>query len=297
MWSFFVGPVDQQADAVEEYVNADEDPYEPSKPEYLIPASCEQVEETQRSLLERQIKHLEESVAKRRLTISPDVAVHYTHVLDEMYGSSTGAQLTHTRTRSMPHRLTDEDGPPSPRPLVRQLSEPLPSWPSERDLEELGARAEAACGEEAAPKSEAQGGAAEEEMKGPRPAAFSAETANLETDSVQFDEEEHARLAATSGAEEEVKAARPAALSAETANLEMDTSALTLLLEEEEERKEQRARTVTLVDEEGLDACNLPVDVDKAPAESGSIILKWFVSPVSKLSEVVGLTSRDNTGR
>jgi len=88
-----------------EQVNADEDPYDPAKPEYLIPASVEEVEAGNLQLLESQITRLEDALAKRQATLDPELAQHYNSVLLEMYSSRTGEQLLssrHYRTRSTP---------------------------------------------------------------------------------------------------------------------------------------------------------------------------------------------------
>lgn len=84
-------------------MNADEDPYDPAKPEYLISASDEEVEAGELQLLESQITCLEDALAKRLDTLDPVVAKHYSSVLDEMYSSPTGKRLMrHVRAASCP---------------------------------------------------------------------------------------------------------------------------------------------------------------------------------------------------
>eukprot|EP00411_Alexandrium_monilatum_P043666 CAMPEP_0175485504 /NCGR_PEP_ID=MMETSP0095-20121207/80551_1 /TAXON_ID=311494 /ORGANISM="Alexandrium monilatum, Strain CCMP3105" /LENGTH=366 /DNA_ID=CAMNT_0016787273 /DNA_START=81 /DNA_END=1178 /DNA_ORIENTATION=+ len=103
MWRWLMGSPQTRQEP--EQVNADEDPYDPAKPEYLIPASVEEVEAGNLQLLESQITRLEDALAKRQATLDPELAQHYNSVLLEMYSSRTGEQLLssrHYRTRSTP---------------------------------------------------------------------------------------------------------------------------------------------------------------------------------------------------
>lgn len=80
-------------------VSADDDPYDPAKPEYLIPAQQEEVEAKKSELTRSQIAKLEFSLQKRRASLDPQVAEHYQYVLDEMYRTPVRG---HARAHSAP---------------------------------------------------------------------------------------------------------------------------------------------------------------------------------------------------
>mmetsp|Transcript_53622 Transcript_53622/g.160066 ORF Transcript_53622/g.160066 Transcript_53622/m.160066 type:complete len:300 (-) Transcript_53622:63-962(-) len=63
----------------------EDDDYDPAKPEYLQPATAEEMEDMDLALLDRQIRHLQVFLA-RRSGLDPRIALHYADVLDGMYG-------------------------------------------------------------------------------------------------------------------------------------------------------------------------------------------------------------------
>lgn len=92
--------------------DADIDPYDPRKQEYVRPASPEEVENNKANLLEQQIKKLETIIAKEKER--PDlsggkgkiqVVQHYEQILDEMRCSQ---KLVKPRTRSAPESEFEE---------------------------------------------------------------------------------------------------------------------------------------------------------------------------------------------
>lgn len=68
----------------------EEDQYDPSNPEFIAPASQEEVDSTNAKLLEKQIAKLESYAARKRSAIGPDLAKsckvvhHYQNVLNSM---------------------------------------------------------------------------------------------------------------------------------------------------------------------------------------------------------------------
>lgn len=64
-------------------VDPEEDDYDPTKPEFVSPASREQVEEANRQLVEQQIARLESTLVKRR-ALKPGLLHHYERVLSDM---------------------------------------------------------------------------------------------------------------------------------------------------------------------------------------------------------------------
>lgn len=90
----------------------DEDPYDPSKPEYIVPATDEEVEQANAALLAKQIAKLEAHIARRS---EVKVIVHYLSVLrtlrnrERATGGSSDAQMAHRRSRSQPILCQTED--------------------------------------------------------------------------------------------------------------------------------------------------------------------------------------------
>mmetsp|Transcript_46306 Transcript_46306/g.128820 ORF Transcript_46306/g.128820 Transcript_46306/m.128820 type:complete len:441 (-) Transcript_46306:201-1523(-) len=137
MWRWLVGSTQDDFETVE----PDCDPYDPAKPEYLIPASPDEVEANELQLLQSQISCLEDSLTKRRAHLCPEVAQHYTFVLNEMYGSSTGKRLRHVRTRSTPESFGQQASTGTFRHSRTQSEPAAPSGSSEwewDDTERLG---------------------------------------------------------------------------------------------------------------------------------------------------------------
>jgi len=111
-------------------VGPDDDPYDPRKPEYVLPASQDEVDATNSRLLEQQITKLEASLSKRRDNIAPQVLRHYEHVLDEMCRSSCSSRSRHTRRRSDPS-CTALETPAVQGLRSRACSDPLPGEPAD----------------------------------------------------------------------------------------------------------------------------------------------------------------------
>jgi len=166
MWGWvFGGTVAGNTVEVDGQPGPDDDPYDPAKPEYLLPATEEEVEAADSKLLGEQIDKLEAHLASRRANIPEHVAQHYELILQEMYRSPKGGFFSHARTRSAPgqplsgHRaertghvrcssepvyadhlepepaLAEEgDGAPATGPWTCEQRSPCGSW--ERDGEE-----------------------------------------------------------------------------------------------------------------------------------------------------------------
>eukprot|EP00406_Dinophysis_acuminata_P066800 CAMPEP_0179279638 /NCGR_PEP_ID=MMETSP0797-20121207/36216_1 /TAXON_ID=47934 /ORGANISM="Dinophysis acuminata, Strain DAEP01" /LENGTH=216 /DNA_ID=CAMNT_0020988271 /DNA_START=119 /DNA_END=765 /DNA_ORIENTATION=+ len=88
---------------------ADTDPYDPRKPEYVRPASPQEVDDRNAELLEQQIRKLETTIAKKKEIpeASPknegvEVVEHYEHVLGKMRSSVGLVPGPRARTTSAP---------------------------------------------------------------------------------------------------------------------------------------------------------------------------------------------------
>jgi len=92
----------------------EDDPYDPSKPEYIAPATQEEVERVNAQLLAKQIAKLEAHTARRRRSSRPDVILHYQSVLNALRSrepvvrGALASDLAYRRTHSAPN-LAAED--------------------------------------------------------------------------------------------------------------------------------------------------------------------------------------------
>lgn len=84
-----------------------EEEYDPRKPEFILPATDEEVQRAKAQMLERQMSKLESLLAKRQPVKHRHIAQHYEQVLSEMrHAAGQGSGGTHARMRPQPTSST-----------------------------------------------------------------------------------------------------------------------------------------------------------------------------------------------
>lgn len=115
-----------------------DDDYDPRKPEYIIPATDNQMAHTKSALLSKQIAQLEDVVERRQAEPNPKTYQHYEHVIAEMrheVRQFTGAsRSTHFRMRSDPVKQPDEPVNDSPRTFTHARIRSVPAPASSCDI-------------------------------------------------------------------------------------------------------------------------------------------------------------------
>jgi len=112
---------------------SNDDDYDPRKPEYIIPATEEQMTHTSSELLRKQIAQLEDLVERRQAESYPKPYQHYEQVIAEMrYEADQRAcrrRSSHFRMRSDPAKQPDQAVNDGPRILThaRIRSSPAPA--------------------------------------------------------------------------------------------------------------------------------------------------------------------------
>jgi len=126
-----------RSEAINYEVMAEDDDYDPRKPEYITPAKQDEMEHTSSELLGQQIARLEMILEKKQEDpVSPQSRKfqHYEQVLAEMrYEAGRGNRKTHIRMRSDPAQQADQRGPEASSNTrafshARIRSAPVPSF-------------------------------------------------------------------------------------------------------------------------------------------------------------------------
>jgi len=117
---------------------ANDDDYDPRKPEYIIPATEDEMTHTSTELLSKQIAQLEDLVERRQAESNPKTYQHYEQVIAEMrydVGIRTGnSRNKHVRIRSDPVKRPDEPVNNSPRTFTHARIRSAPAPASSCDI-------------------------------------------------------------------------------------------------------------------------------------------------------------------
>jgi len=120
--------------------------YDPSKPEFITPATLEEVEALDADLLAKQIARLERHASRRKSNPECRVASHYEHVASSLRGMEARLGCNRGKTKRTHRRVVSAPDWPRPdeavdRPRCRSHSQALVSvseLPSEEEENEEG---------------------------------------------------------------------------------------------------------------------------------------------------------------